>query len=123
MQDDAHEFAQHRRCRRVAAQLRVGEGAARDLELVLLGRHRTLGDRLGLRGLIPSKRLTMQQQIDDWISSIQDFISRHSPLPRDIALQDAPFWSDSQSHFLEEGLEEDSDWAEIIDELDARMRA
>ena len=56
-------------------------------------------------------------------ASIQDFISRHSPLPRDIALQDAPFWSDSQSHFLEEGLEEDSEWAEIIDELDARMRA
>jgi hypothetical protein len=54
--------------------------------------------------------------------SIEDFISRYSPLPREIALQDAPFWSESQSHFLEEGLEEDSDWAEIIDELDARMR-
>ncbi|TGN38032.1 DUF2789 domain-containing protein [Marinobacter confluentis] len=55
-------------------------------------------------------------------AAIEDFISRHSPLPSEIALQDAPFWSDSQSNFLEEGLEEDSDWAEIIDELDARMR-
>ncbi|MFO7529096.1 MAG: DUF2789 domain-containing protein [Marinobacter sp.] len=54
--------------------------------------------------------------------SIEDFVARHSPLPREIALQDAPFWSESQSHFLEEGLEEDSDWAEIIDELDAIMR-
>ncbi|MCG7200809.1 DUF2789 domain-containing protein [Marinobacter pelagius] len=54
--------------------------------------------------------------------SIEDFVARHSPLPREIALQDAPFWSESQSHFLEEGLEEDSDWAEIIDELDAMMR-
>lgn len=54
--------------------------------------------------------------------SIRDFVTRHSPLPREIALQDAPFWSESQSHFLEEGLEEDSDWAEIIDELDAMMR-
>ena len=54
--------------------------------------------------------------------SIEDFVSRHSPLPRDIALQEAPFWSESQSHFLEEGLEDDSDWAEIIDELDAMMR-
>jgi len=54
--------------------------------------------------------------------SIADFVARHSPLPREIALQDAPFWSESQSHFLEEGLEEDSDWAEIIDELDAMMR-
>lgn len=54
--------------------------------------------------------------------SIEDFIAKHSPLSSDIALQDAPFWSESQSHFLEEGLEEDSDWAEIIDELDALMR-
>ena len=54
--------------------------------------------------------------------SIEDFVARYSPLPREIALQDAPFWSENQSHFLEEGLEEDSDWAEIIDELDARMR-
>ncbi|GHD40449.1 Protein of unknown function [Marinobacter persicus] len=54
--------------------------------------------------------------------SIEEFVSRHSPLPREIALQDAPFWSESQSHFLEEGLEEDSDWAELIDELDAMLR-
>lgn len=55
-------------------------------------------------------------------ASIEDFIARHAPLPAEIALQDAPFWSDSQSHFLEEGLEDDSDWAEVIDELDAQLR-
>jgi hypothetical protein len=54
--------------------------------------------------------------------SIEDFVARYSPLPREVAIQDAPFWSESQSHFLEEGLEDDSDWAEIIDELDAQMR-
>ena len=54
--------------------------------------------------------------------SIESFIENYSPLPAEIALQDAPFWSEGQSNFLEEGLEEDSDWAEIIDELDARMR-
>ena len=54
--------------------------------------------------------------------SIESFIAQHSPLPPEIALQDAPFWSESQSHFLEEGLEDDSDWADIIDELDALMR-
>lgn len=53
---------------------------------------------------------------------IEDFIGRYSPLPSEIAIQDAPFWSESQSQFLEEGLEEDSDWAEIIDELDALLR-
>lgn len=55
-------------------------------------------------------------------ASIESFIAKYSPLPGEVALQDAPFWSESQSTFLEEGLEEDSDWAEIIDELDARMR-
>lgn len=53
---------------------------------------------------------------------IESFIARHSPLPSEIALQDAPFWSESQSQFLEEGLEDDSDWAEVIDELDALIR-
>ena len=43
--------------------------------------------------------------------SIESFIAQHSPLP-----------PERQSHFLEEGLEDDSDWAEIIDELDALMR-
>jgi hypothetical protein len=55
-------------------------------------------------------------------ASIDSFIAKYSPLPAEVALQDAPFWTESQSTFLEEGLEEDSDWAEIIDELDARMR-
>ncbi|MBU2954692.1 DUF2789 domain-containing protein [Marinobacter sp. F3R08] len=55
-------------------------------------------------------------------NSIEDFVARNSPLPSEIAIQDAPIWSESQSHFLEEGLEEDSDWAEVIDELDAMMR-
>lgn len=67
----------------------------------------TLFEQLGL----PSGR-------DD----IERFIARYAPLPSDIALQDAPFWSASQSHFLEEGLEDDSDWAEVIDELDALLR-
>ncbi|MBB5320866.1 DUF2789 domain-containing protein [Marinobacter oulmenensis] len=55
-------------------------------------------------------------------ASIEDFVARHSPLPGEVAIQDAPFWSEGQSHFLEEGLEEDSDWAEFIDELDALLR-
>lgn len=55
-------------------------------------------------------------------NDIDAFIARYSPLPSDIALQDAPFWSESQSQFLEEGLEDDSDWAEVIDELDALFR-
>ncbi|GGC69826.1 DUF2789 domain-containing protein [Marinobacter halophilus] len=67
----------------------------------------TLFEQLGL----PSER-----------KDIEAFIGQYSPLPSEIAIQDAPFWSESQSQFLEEGLEDDSDWAEIIDELDALIR-
>lgn len=63
-----------------------------------------------------------QLGLDSDARSIENFVARHSPLPPEVAIQDAPFWSEGQSHFLEEGLEEDSDWAEIIDELDAMMR-
>jgi hypothetical protein len=55
-------------------------------------------------------------------ASIESFIDQHAPVPAETALQDAAFWSNSQSNFLEEGLEDDSDWAEIIDELDAQLR-
>lgn len=55
-------------------------------------------------------------------ASIQEFIRSHSPLSPGVSLHEAPFWTESQSRFLEEGLEEDSDWAEIIDELDTLMR-
>lgn len=55
-------------------------------------------------------------------NAIKDFIARHSPLPAATAIQDASMWSESQSQFLEEGLEEDSDWTEVIDELDALLR-
>lgn len=55
-------------------------------------------------------------------ASIEQFIARHAPLPQEMALHDAPFWTNSQASFLEEGIEDDSDWAEIIDELDAQLR-
>ncbi|WP_166269647.1 DUF2789 domain-containing protein [Marinobacter caseinilyticus] len=53
---------------------------------------------------------------------IRQFITAHSPLEPYVKLIDAPFWSESQSRFLREGIADDSDWAEIIDELDAQLR-
>lgn len=55
-------------------------------------------------------------------ASIEEFVRQHSPLPQKVALADANFWSLSQSQFLQEGLEDDSDWAEAIDELSALLR-
>lgn len=55
-------------------------------------------------------------------ASIEEFVRQHSPLPQTVALADANFWNLGQSQFLQEGLEDDSNWAEAIDELSALLR-
>jgi hypothetical protein len=55
-------------------------------------------------------------------ASMEQFMRQHSPLPPEVMLADADFWSTGQSQFLREGLEDDSDWAEAIDELNALLR-
>lgn len=55
--------------------------------------------------------------------AIDRFITTHSPLPSAVPLPDAPFWSPSQAAFLREGTLVDADWAEVIDELNADLRA
>lgn len=54
--------------------------------------------------------------------SIQRFIKANSPLAPEIRLEDAAFWSASQSTFLRNNLEEDADWAEVVDRLNIVMR-
>ena len=54
--------------------------------------------------------------------AIQQFINQYSPLPDNIALGDAEFWSESQAIFLHRAKEEDADWAEIVDQLDVLLR-
>ena len=55
-------------------------------------------------------------------AAIDQFVIEHS-LPPEVSLADAPFWTPSQAMFLREALADDSDWAEIVDYLDARLRA
>lgn len=55
-------------------------------------------------------------------ASIKRFIERHSPLPADMGLPDAPCWNEGQAEFLSEAVLEDADWAEVVDHLDASLR-
>ncbi|MDX5435077.1 MAG: DUF2789 domain-containing protein, partial [Halomonas sp.] len=55
-------------------------------------------------------------------ASIKAFIERHAPLPPTMALYEAPFWNHAQAEFLEAALEEDADWAEVVDHLDTSLR-
>ena len=54
--------------------------------------------------------------------AIDCFIARHGPLPGDMPLARAPFWSPAQAAFLEVEILEDADWAEVVDELNLRLR-
>ncbi|MBA53721.1 DUF2789 domain-containing protein [Ketobacter sp.] len=54
--------------------------------------------------------------------NIDEFISRHRALSDGVRIEQAPFWSDSQAQFLKSAIEEDSEWCEAVDQLDARLR-
>jgi hypothetical protein len=56
-------------------------------------------------------------------AAIEGFIEAHGPLPPDVALSDAPFWTSAQATFLREEIFEDADWAEVVDELNAQLHA
>ena len=61
-----------------------------------------------------------QLGLDSTPDAIDTFIAAH-PLPDDVKLIDAPFWSAQQASFLKEELREDAEWAIAVDELNQRL--
>jgi len=55
--------------------------------------------------------------------SIDEFIATHTPLAPATRLADASFWSSGQAAFISEALSSDSDWAEIVDQLNVCLRS
>ena len=53
---------------------------------------------------------------------IRQFLAAHKPLAGSIKLADAPFWTPAQAAFLYEALQDDSDWAEVADQLNTALR-
>ncbi len=54
--------------------------------------------------------------------SIRSFIAEHRPLPGDVKLEDAAFWTPAQAQLLRETIADDADWAEVVDHLNAALR-
>ena len=52
---------------------------------------------------------------------IETFIQTHSHLAGYITLAEAPYWTPAQAAFLREEILKDADWAEVIDQLNARL--
>ncbi len=53
---------------------------------------------------------------------IRAFVQRHRPLDPALRLKDAPFWNPSQAALIQQKLSEDSDWALLVDGLNAQLR-
>jgi len=54
-------------------------------------------------------------------AEIERFITTHSHLAGYVSLADAPYWTPAQAAFLREEILKDADWAEVIDQLNARL--
>lgn len=63
-----------------------------------------------------------QLGLDNSDEAIEEFINRHKPVPHDLLLHEADFWSPAQAAFLKEAVEDDADWAMVVDSLDAMLR-
>lgn len=68
------------------------------------------------------KNLFAQLGLPNSKSEIDAFIERNGPLPGTVELADAPFWTAGQAAFLREEINEDAEWAELVDQLDALLR-
>jgi hypothetical protein len=64
-----------------------------------------------------------QLGLDSEPNAIAAFVKEYSPLASNILLADAKFWTDSQASFLREEILKDSDWAEVIDQLNEILHA
>jgi hypothetical protein len=56
-------------------------------------------------------------------AGIAQFLAAHSPLADTVRLPEAVFWSPAQAAFLREALLQDSDWAELADQLSEALRS
>lgn len=49
------------------------------------------------------------------------FFASHGPLAGEVRLHEASFWTPSQAGFLREALNDDAEWAEIVDALNVEL--
>jgi hypothetical protein len=55
--------------------------------------------------------------------AIARFIAAHGPLDGGVQLHEALFWSAAQAGFLREAMQDDAEWAAIVDALNSELHA
>jgi len=68
------------------------------------------------------KDLFLQIGLPSEKNDIDQFIHENKGIPTGIPIWEAEIWTPSQSAFLKESYDEDSDWVEAVDHLDALLR-
>ncbi|GGB20274.1 MULTISPECIES: DUF2789 family protein [Agarivorans] len=63
-----------------------------------------------------------QLGLDPSIEAISQFVAEHGPIPSEQRLHEAAFWSPTQAAFLQDAIQQDADWAELVDQLDSMLR-
>lgn len=66
--------------------------------------------------------LFAQLGLDSSNEGIETFIRSMEPIPKNLPLFQAEIWTESQAEFLKEAIDEDADWAEVVDHLDTMLR-
>lgn len=56
-------------------------------------------------------------------ADIDAFVEAHSPLPDDVKLSEADFWTPQQAKLLKDEMRDDADWAPVVDELNVLLHA
>jgi hypothetical protein len=51
------------------------------------------------------------------------FVAGHRPLPGNLRLHDASFWTPAQAAFLREAMLEDGAWSDVVDQLNRELHA
>jgi Protein of unknown function (DUF2789) len=67
------------------------------------------------------ENLFLQLGLSNSPESMEAFI-KNNHLPKEIPLESAACWSAGQAQFIHEAIEQDSDWSEIVDQLDVQLR-
>ena len=68
------------------------------------------------------KDLFLQIGLSNENSDIDNFVHENKGIPLGTPIWEADFWTRSQATFLKESYDEDSDWVEAVDHLDALLR-
>ncbi|WP_024867843.1 DUF2789 domain-containing protein [Pseudoxanthomonas suwonensis] len=70
----------------------------------------------------PFSELFAQLGLADDRAAIEAFIATHAPLPEQLRLEEAPFWTPAQAQLLREERIDDADWAIVVDQLNLALR-